>query len=160
MADFAAITSTISGAVGVLKEVGSLAKKAGNHELNQRIIDLQSRIIEIQAQLTELANENEALKRRNLELSHISDVVKELQYEESVYWRVRDGKRIDGPFCPTCLENDQKVIHLAPGATKGTYSCSTGKHGDFWTAEHRNSGTAIDMVSRPSLFQDAIKRKL
>jgi hypothetical protein len=140
MAELATITSTVSGAVGVLREIGILARKAGNAELNQRLIDLQCRIIELQTQFTELANDNERLKRLNAELTHSAEIEKEMKYEESVFWRLRDGKRIDGPFCPTCWEDARKLIHLTPGATEGTYSCGAGKHGSFRTSEYKVTG--------------------
>jgi hypothetical protein len=46
----------------------------------------------------------------------------EMVFEEAVYWRLKDSER-QGPFCPVCYDDKQKVVHLNTGATKGTYSC-------------------------------------
>jgi hypothetical protein len=48
----------------------------------------------------------------------------EMVYEESVYWKMENGKR-EGPYCPNCYDNKHQTIHLNPGATKGTYGCGT-----------------------------------
>jgi pyrimidine deaminase RibD-like protein len=43
-------------------------------------------------------------------------------FEESVYWRRKNGER-EGPYCPNCYDDKHKEIHLSPSATKGTYLC-------------------------------------
>jgi hypothetical protein len=48
----------------------------------------------------------------------------EMVHEESVYWKMKNGKR-EGPYCPNCYDAEGKEIHLNPGATKGTYGCGT-----------------------------------
>ena len=46
----------------------------------------------------------------------------QLVYEESVYWKMKNGDR-EGPYCPNCYDDKGKMVHLSPGATKGTYGC-------------------------------------
>lgn len=46
----------------------------------------------------------------------------DMVYEESVYWKKKNGER-EGPYCPTCYDDKGKVVHLNPGATRGTYRC-------------------------------------
>ncbi len=58
----------------------------------------------------------------------------ELVFEESVRWKVKDGKR-EGPYCPVCYDDKQKEIHLTPGATKGTHYCGVCKNG-FTTKDY------------------------
>ncbi len=59
----------------------------------------------------------------------------EMIFEESVYWKRKDGGPRDGPYCPVCYEDKHKTIHLSPGATKGTYSCGVCKN-TFTTKEY------------------------
>jgi TIR domain len=47
---------------------------------------------------------------------------KEMAFEESVYWKHKNGGR-EGPYCPVCYDGKHTAIHLNPGATKGTYRC-------------------------------------
>jgi len=59
-----------------------------------------------------------------------------LVFEESVYWKLKDGKR-EGPFCPVCFDERQKTIHLNEGATKGTYGCGICQN-SFTTAAYKD----------------------
>jgi hypothetical protein len=136
MVEITAITTTLSAAVTALKEIVSLAEKAGNKEINQRVMGLQQVLLTINAQLTELAVENQTLRHSAGELARLSEIEKEIVYEESVYWRTRDGKRIDGPLCPNCWDAKRMLIHLTPGSTKGTYSCGVCGNG-FYTSDYR-----------------------
>jgi hypothetical protein len=143
MVDIATITGSISGVVGVLREVVGLAKKAGSHELNEKVADLQTRILDIQTQLIELTNENRTLKERIAELERTAEIEKELVYEESVCWRTRDGKRIDGPLCPNCWDAQHKYVHLTPSGVKGEYNCGVCKQYGLRTADYRKPESRV-----------------
>jgi len=58
----------------------------------------------------------------------------ELIFEESVYWKRKNGAR-EGPYCPVCYDDKHKAIHLNPGATKGTYGCGACRN-SFRTNEY------------------------
>ena len=58
----------------------------------------------------------------------------EMVFEESVYWKRQNGQR-EGPYCPVCYDDNQKVVHLNPGATRGTYGCGVCRN-DFRTKEY------------------------
>jgi hypothetical protein len=55
--------------------------------------------------------------------------------EDGMLWRVTNDRRT-GPYCPTCFEQDGKIISLIEGATQGTYSCPIHET-SFWTAAFR-----------------------
>jgi len=42
----------------------------------------------------------------------------EMGFEESVYWKRQNGSR-EGPYCPVCYDDNQKVVHLNQGASRG-----------------------------------------
>ncbi len=128
--EIATITSTMTSAVGALKEIVSLAKNVGNRELNERVRELQNLILNLQTQLIELSTENQGLKERISELKRADEIGRELVYEKSVYWRV--GNSREGPFCSVCWDGERKLIHLTPGASKGTFGCGICK-GSFTT---------------------------
>jgi hypothetical protein len=62
----------------------------------------------------------------------------EMVFEESVYWRHKDGVR-QGPYCPVCYDDKQKVVHLNPGATRGTFGCGVCRN-SFRTNEYKTPG--------------------
>jgi ribosomal protein S27AE len=150
MVNIAAITTAVNGAAGVLKEIGSIAKKAGNREINERLIDLQQRVIDIQGMLAELIAENEVLRRQMTELEHSADIEKKLKLEESVYWTVQDGKRVDGPLCPNCWDSKKMIVHLTPSGARGGYHCGVCKAGGFHTAEYKSPSPQFIGVPRSS----------
>jgi hypothetical protein len=70
--------------------------------------------------------------------AHPSDTG-EMVFAETVYWKFKNGEK-QGPYCPACYDDKKKVIHLNPGATKGTYRCGICQNG-FSTNEY-NPGSA------------------
>lgn len=133
MIDVAATMASISA---LLNKAGELAKKVRDKELNKNIIELQELIQRLQRQLIEVTEEN---KRLNDEVtrqraSHQNETDPKLVYEESVYWSYRNGFR-EGPFCQMCWDDRKKVMHLTPGATRGTWHCNL-CHSRFTTAEY------------------------
>jgi len=151
MVDVTTIASTISAVVGLLKDALPLAMKAGNRELNEKLADLQVRILDIHTQLMELANENQKLTERIRELEQAAEIGKELVYEESVFWRISDGKRIDGPLCPNCWDGQRKYVHLTPSGLKGEYNCGVCKQAGFRTAEYEKPSSEV--LSAPGVFE-------
>jgi len=155
MVNIGAITTAVSGSVGVLKEIGSIAKRAGNREINEHLLDLQQRIIEVQGLLTELISENETLRRRIAELENAAKTEGELKFEESAYWMVRDGKRFDGPLCPNCWDDKRKSVHLTPNESRGLYYCGVCKSGPFIIGEDKRASIAF-VSSGPSKFNEVL----
>ncbi len=61
-----------------------------------------------------------------LETQSVSDTSgQDMVYEESVYWKKKKNGEREGPYCPNCYDDKSKVVHLNPGATRGTYGCGT-----------------------------------
>lgn len=150
MVEIITITSTISAAVAALKEIVRLAEKAGNKELNNQVMGLQQSLLTINTQLTDLAAENQALRQRISEFERTADLEKEMKYEENVFWRARDGKRVDGPLCPNCWESQRKYVHLTPSGATGAYHCGVCKAKGFHTAEFKLPSPQF--IGQPSRF--------
>src|SRR5260370_4844696 len=48
----------------------------------------------------------------------------DMVYEESVYWKKKNGGA-ESRYCPNCSDDKAKLVHLNPGATRGTYRCQS-----------------------------------
>lgn len=83
------------------KDALTIARKADNIELVQKIMDIQSEALEMQHNLQEKNEEVMKLKEtiRSLEER------KKYMYEEGHKWYI-DPKSPDIKFCPTCLNRD------------------------------------------------------
>jgi hypothetical protein len=62
-------------------------------------------------------------------------------FEETVYWKRKNGER-EGPYCPHCYEANDKILHLKPGMTRGSFSCPSCREvfhtRDFVFPPHKN----------------------
>jgi len=103
------------------------------HERKIQVENLE-RQLKDQAQNYESLVEN--LRSRIMELEDQGRIKAEVLYEESVCW-LRKVDRREGPFCPTCHDNNEgKLIYLTPGATRGTFECGVCGN-SFRTAEYK-----------------------
>jgi hypothetical protein len=92
-------------------------------QISDSLAELNSIIRSLQKTMTELHVENHRLKRQLQAVVDLKMARKQFRYERSVYWKYDEaGKRVDGPFCPRCLEEDQ-IRRLTPGAANGLYQC-------------------------------------
>ncbi len=127
------------------KSITAIAKGANNADLNKRVIELQSLIFQLQGVHEKQQDEIRDLKETIRHLERTSQIQQELVFEESVYWRPRDGKR-DGPFCPNCWDLDKKLVRLNSTGEQGFFRCPIHKH-PFYTAEYRDPGESFAIVS-------------
>jgi len=67
-----------------LRQIYELAKKSGNQELQERLLELREDFLSLRV---------------------------DMQFDGSVYWRFQAGYR-DGPFCPTCLDTKNLLALL------------------------------------------------
>jgi len=68
-----------------------------------------------------------------------SSAQEEVVFEESVYWKYKNGQR-QGPYCPVCYDDKRKAVHLNLGAAKGKYSCGV----------CRNTFSTSEFIPRPA----------
>lgn len=63
--------------------------------------------------------------------------------DDNMYWK-KDGS--GGPYCPLCLHNNEKLIPLTHGTSRGSYYCRLHEH-TFETQERRDR--YLNYVPRP-----------
>ena len=70
--------------------------------------------------------ENQVLKQKIKELKDIENIKEKLIYTNNCYFVQKDNGRMDGPFCSTCWDKDNKLIRMAsvPGLYHKSYSCN------------------------------------
>lgn len=91
-----------------------LAKKSGNIEAQEVIMQLREELLEKQFELSKLRTESENLQRA-------AERAKSVSYDAPYYWRsVGDEK--DGPYCQLCHDKEDKLIRLQNWG-KGEWFC-------------------------------------
>jgi len=106
------ITTTLA----TVKAIAGVAKEAGKIALYNDIISLQSTIMEMIADNTQTVQENAKLTRENVDLrDRVSELERqlttrdEMEFRKDAYWRVREGKPDEGPFCQKCFDGQGKI---------------------------------------------------
>lgn len=91
----------------VLKRAATFCKESGKIEVYQKIIEPKEKILEMKNKLSKLEEENRKLK----EALKIKDF---LEFENNVYWVIKEKGQKDGPFCASCYKGDQNLVRLTP----------------------------------------------
>ena len=99
------IIATIKTALSITKEIREIADNVATAELKLKIADLTEQLANIRLQAVDLAEENNSLKQQIEKMNSPP----EMEYRDNVYFKL-DG---DGPFCPTCYDNNGKMIRIA-----------------------------------------------
>jgi hypothetical protein len=121
------VGAAIQSAFGLISRIAGKAESSQNAaeatEISAALAELGSIIRSLQKTIAELHVENYDLKRQLQGLVDLKATRKQFRYEQSVYWKYDEaGNRVDGPFCPNCLDEDH-VLRLEPGAASGLYRC-------------------------------------
>ena len=98
-------------------DIVELIKKGATFEAQEKILELRESAMDLQ-------EENLSLRE---ELSKLKAIIKKsesLSFENGVYWFEKNSKK-EGPFCPTCYDNNGKEIrlHSIEGSTFGNWGC-------------------------------------
>ena len=122
------------GIVENLKDLADLAKKVGQ-------IELQKQILEAEEQVRELAREKRQLQDKVDELQRVLHLRKDMKRKGLLYYQDGDSS----PYCPTCLEKDERAVHVVPQGTEGTdeWTCNVCKN--FYETGP-TSGPAFDAI--------------
>ena len=87
------------------KDIVDLIKKGADVEAQEKFLELREEAINFR-------EENIALRERVKDLEETLQLKGELFYERTVYWRILEDGKKDGPYCSTCYDDGGKVIHL------------------------------------------------
>ena len=102
-----------------IKEIGELARKYNDEELDQRIAELEGKIL---ALIQEMKSLEEAREEKEKTLS----LIKKMQFKKPFYFQ--EGDPI--PFCPQCWERGKNPVHLLGPVKVGAgfrYGCPSCK---------------------------------
>ena len=113
-----------------IKKGIALAKKAGDNEVLEILLDAQEQALDLRDEVLSLRTEGQELRAENVRLEEALELQAQVKYEENAYWRDVDGDR-DGPFCLRCLDVDSTLVRL------------TLSHSDFFHCPHCEKGFHI-----------------
>ena len=68
-------------------------------------------VLELEDIALELRRENERLREQVAELEAHIDLVDQMHFDGTFYWR-GEGEQRDGPYCQKCLDGERRAIRL------------------------------------------------
>jgi hypothetical protein len=95
----------VNGTISLLKEARDAAKRSDDHDLKDKLSDVYDAVLELKELISNLREENEGLKKR-------------LETRANLRWDNRQklyfAEGDSDPFCPACMDLNQKQIRLHP----------------------------------------------
>lgn len=129
MPDIAAIGVALAS-IKTATEIAKLIKDSGasleQAEVKLQIANLISSLADAKIELVELQTEMNQLKDKLSQRAAVKWV--------KPYYMIQTSNEMEGPFCPTCYDNNEKMIRLQGSGSKG-WSCLTCK-GFFKDSEY------------------------
>lgn len=102
------------GFYDTLKDAIGLAKKIGNIEIQQCLIDVQQQLLDMQKEIDKLRDE----KKRLVDTSGIEGRIERSPF--TIITLSDDNSKV--PYCSRCWDNDRKLVQLQ-ALSDGFYQC-------------------------------------
>ena len=106
--------TSIKAAWDLAKAIKTSADAIDDAQIKLQIAELISALADAKIEAAENAE-------KILELEKLLKSKSEMLFEGRLYYRVLEGGRKEGPFCPTCHDKDGKAIRLQPNAQDRHY---------------------------------------
>ena len=88
-----------------VKDLIKIADRIRDAELKQKLAD-------VQMEGAKLAEENARLRQELIDLRQQVQTRQEMIFRDNVYWRHQSDDKIEGPFCPKCLDGEGKSSRM------------------------------------------------
>lgn len=92
------------GIYDAAKDALSIAQKADNIDLYQKILDIQALALDLQYDNLKLIEEIKKLKKDE-------EIDSKLIFKNNSYY-MKDNEKEDGPFCSVCWDKDRKLVRM------------------------------------------------
>jgi hypothetical protein len=144
----AAAVATTTFELARVLQAGLATGQVRSEEVSSRLMELQQNILDMQGMLHDLAEENRKLKSEIAAQKSIEEIAKALVVADSVYFLRKSSGELDGPFCPTCWDDANKLIRLK-FENKGDFSLHSGPRRLYVCVKHE-----IQFFLRDEMFND------
>lgn len=129
MADVASVASALAAvktSLEIAKGLRAGSASLESAELKMKILELVEALGDARQNLLDAQDEIRALRTRIAELEHAGDVRSRLVRRDRLFY-LPDGESESGPYCPRCVEAENKLITLNPSpsafVTFGEHRC-------------------------------------
>lgn len=126
-------TSIIQGTKSLIEGIQTLwqyGKTLKNIKIDEAILSIREQVLDLQKDLLETKEKYQNLAIENRSLHEKLKLQGELTFKKAYYFRrLSDGSE-EGPYCPTCLDDNHKFIrlHLIDVEEPDSYYCKVCKN--------------------------------
>ncbi len=115
--------AVVNSVIGSAKNARDLAIQSDNADVKDAVIGVYNAILEVKNRVLDLDEENRKLREKLAQRESV-------KHDPVSSYYFKDGEP-DSPLCPTCYENNDKMIHLpksytdSAGTRRSCNVCST-----------------------------------
>lgn len=103
--------------VASVRAAVDIVKKFANTPLKAEYLALMDQMMTIREQVADLQEELHSARRRVRELEDAAQTKANVTFDRGVYWTGETRTPgADGPYCPRCLDVDNKLVRLKADA--------------------------------------------
>lgn len=126
--DVTGISETVAALVTTGRRLYEATKKMSDAETKNLIADLNLQIADLKSRVVDLQEENRRLQADLKQRSDLSSLRETLQVRNQVYYfREPVAGRPSGPYCPRCLDADERLVLVTefkpPFTALGKFNC-------------------------------------
>lgn len=78
-----------------------------------RDVELRLKMVDVQMECVKLAEENVRLRQENIDLGEQAKLRQVMHFKDNAYWRDIGEGKTEGPFCPKCLNGNNKAARMS-----------------------------------------------
>jgi hypothetical protein len=88
-----------------IKDALTVADRLRDAELKQKLAD-------VQLECVKLAEDNARLRQESLDFREQLKTRQQMEFQRNVYWRRVENGKLEGPYCPKCLDGAKKSARM------------------------------------------------
>ena len=88
-----------------------------------RNVELKQKMVDVQMECLKLAEDNASLRQELIALREQVKLRQVMQFKDNAYWRDIGEGKMEGPFCPKCLDGNNKPARMSDYSDFHSWMC-------------------------------------
>ena len=88
-----------------------------------RNVELKQKMVDVQMECLKLAEDNASLRQELIALREQVKLRQVMQFKDNAWWRDIGEGKTEGPFCPKCLDGDNKPVRMSDYSDFHAWMC-------------------------------------
>ncbi len=88
-----------------------------------RNAEMKQKLAAVQMECSKLAEDNARLRQELVDIREKQRVREGMEYRENTYWRHLAESKVEGPYCPKCLDGQQVAARMEDRSNSRWWRC-------------------------------------